>query len=388
MTARSWRTLQMHMPHAPVYDIRIQPRWNDLLVATHGRALWAIDSLAPIQGLAAAQSSGSMVFAPRAVYEFYMHADEEDLYTRFAGQGAADRMRTSSISTRRSRGSASPRSSTSSTPYGKLVRRLAGTRKVGEREVPVVSNDAGLNRVIWDLRENGPIRWMGAAREDYRGPRTGVLVAPGRYTERLALGGKAYQEPIDVRADPRSHYSLEQLHAAHDFYARELAVYSRINAALNRLDGAIAAATRAQADTAKRKDTTILNARITTLLDRARELRGTLTADYHNDEDSIQRPGALREDFENFAGGFGADPPSPALRDLARPAPASGRPRAARRRRSSSAGDVATANTPTSAPPGSRRSAGRHRTRRSRRPRQRRNTHTFARRPAAYARSN
>ena len=42
------------------------------------------------------------------------------------------------------------------------------------------------------------------------------------------------------------------------------------------------------------------------------------TADYHNDEDSIQRPGALREDVP--AGGFlraGNQPPTPALLEFA-----------------------------------------------------------------------
>ena len=57
--------------------------------------------------------------------------------------------------------------------------------RVNEREVPVVTNFAGLNRVGWDLREDGPVRWNGAAKEEYRGPRVGATVVPGAYTVRI-----------------------------------------------------------------------------------------------------------------------------------------------------------------------------------------------------------
>jgi hypothetical protein len=41
-----------------------------------------------------------------------------------------------------------------------------------------------------------------------------------------------------------------------------------------------------------------------------------LTADYHNDEDSIQRPGALREDMQGL-GFFGGGLITPAVRNYA-----------------------------------------------------------------------
>ncbi len=41
-----------------------------------------------------------------------------------------------------------------------------------------------------------------------------------------------------------------------------------------------------------------------------------MTADYHNDEDSIQRPGALREDYQGL-GFFGQGIVTPAVRDYA-----------------------------------------------------------------------
>ena len=55
--------------------------------------------------------------------------------------------------------------------------------------------EAGLNRVVWDLRHQGPhARTMGAAAADDGGgfgfPARGPLVLPGKYTVRLTAGGK------------------------------------------------------------------------------------------------------------------------------------------------------------------------------------------------------
>ncbi|MBI4520810.1 MAG: glycosyl hydrolase, partial [Gemmatimonadetes bacterium] len=51
----SWRRLQANLPSVRVDEITIHPRDNALLVATHGRALWILDHLEPIQEYAAAQ---------------------------------------------------------------------------------------------------------------------------------------------------------------------------------------------------------------------------------------------------------------------------------------------------------------------------------------------
>ena len=309
-----WRSLQLNLPHTPVYDIRVQPRWNDLLIATHGRALWAIDDIAPLQSLPAAQAAGQFAFAPRPTYEFSVHADDEGLYTDFAGQNPPEGALLSFYQAR-------PATTTPSIDVfdtrGRLVRRIAGTRKVGEREVPLVTNDAGINRVVWDLRENGPVRWAGAAREEYRGPRVGVQVVPGWYTVSFAVGGATFTEPLEVRPDPRSHLPFAQLRANHDFFARAFGEYSQIDAALNRLDSVVASGTRHLEAVKKRGANAALDERLTATLERAHALRGELTADYHNDEDSIQRPGALREDLEALTRGFIAGVPNAALRAYA-----------------------------------------------------------------------
>jgi photosystem II stability/assembly factor-like uncharacterized protein len=308
-----WRSLQLNLPPAPVYDIRVQPRWNDLLLATHGRSLWILDDLAVVQNLPSAEAAGTMVFEPRPAYAFSQHSDEEGSYTRFAGQNPPNG---AIVDFYQAKAAAKPPPVEVLNSGGRVIRHIRGTRKVGQREVPLVTNDAGINRVVWDFREDGPIRWMGAAREEYRGPRVGVAVVPGTYAVRVTLAGATTTRALVVRPDPRARLSRAALQTAHDFYAREIAEYSQVDAALNRLDSVIASGNRAIDDAGKAGNAALVT-HLQSVVDRAKTVRAELTADYHNDEDSIQRPGRLREDLETFTRGFISGPVTPALRDYA-----------------------------------------------------------------------
>ncbi len=47
----NWQSLQLNLPHAPVYWITVQEHFNDLVLATYGRGFWILDDLSPIQQL-------------------------------------------------------------------------------------------------------------------------------------------------------------------------------------------------------------------------------------------------------------------------------------------------------------------------------------------------
>ncbi len=174
---------------------------------------------------------------------------------------------------------------------------------MAEKPAPLVTNDVGLNRVVWDLRSDGPVRWNGAAREAYKGPRTGAPVVPGNYSVEMTLGGRTLRRRIEVRPDPRVHYSEADYASAHRFAMTEQNEFSAVDSALNRLDAVAASAQRHG---------------LPAIAARARALRSDLTADYQNDEDSIERPGKLRENLQALSGyRAGSGPPTAATRDLA-----------------------------------------------------------------------
>jgi photosystem II stability/assembly factor-like uncharacterized protein len=55
--AKSWQRLRANLPTVRVDEITLHPRDNAMILATHGRALWILDHLEPIQEYAAAQST-------------------------------------------------------------------------------------------------------------------------------------------------------------------------------------------------------------------------------------------------------------------------------------------------------------------------------------------
>ena len=46
---KSWRRLKANLPTVRVDEITLHPRDNAMIVATHGRVLWILDHLEPIQ---------------------------------------------------------------------------------------------------------------------------------------------------------------------------------------------------------------------------------------------------------------------------------------------------------------------------------------------------
>lgn len=307
-----WEKPALGLPTTASYDLRIQPRWNDLLVATHGRGLFILDDLTPLQQLPQARAAGAALFRPRTAYAYTMHANDEGLYTRYAGKNPPAGALLSFYQT--TPGADAPAIEILDA-QGRVIRHLRGTIRVNDREVPVVTNFAAINRVTWDLREDGPVRWDGAAKDSYKGPRAGTLVMPGRYTVRIALAGKTFTQPIEVAPDPRATLTLADYRAAHDFAEAHVAEYSALNAALNRLDAYAASAARDAAGADPK-----MTATLTALRTKALALRGRLTADFTNDEDFIARPGGIREDLHGLAGfGWGATgaPPNAAQLEYA-----------------------------------------------------------------------
>ncbi|MEO1083842.1 MAG: hypothetical protein AAFY88_06340, partial [Acidobacteriota bacterium] len=70
----SWRPVAGGLPPAPVYDLKIQERFGDLVVATYGRGFWILDDLSALRQLPAggqlADGDGPRLLAPRPALRF------------------------------------------------------------------------------------------------------------------------------------------------------------------------------------------------------------------------------------------------------------------------------------------------------------------------------
>ena len=315
----SWKSFQMNLPTVSVRDIRIQPQFDDLVIATHGRDLWILDDLHAIQDLPSARANGAMLFPVRTAYQYLSHDNDEGLYTRFSGTNppggailnfyqTAPQAKAPSIEILDSHGRVIRHIKPEPSPSAKPSAKPTAT---GEEEAPIrgaagpgVTNEAGVNRVVWDFRTDGVTQWMGAARPQYRGPQTGPAVVPGTYVARISLDGHTYSQSFAVKADPHSPYTQADFVAADAFATKYLRVSGQINTVLNNLDAQKASLTAAA--TANATNTTVL-AQINAAIAQHDAIFSTFTANYHNDEDSIQRPGGLREDTP---GGYGGSPPT------------------------------------------------------------------------------
>jgi photosystem II stability/assembly factor-like uncharacterized protein len=200
------------LPVVPVYDFEIQQRFDDLVVGTHGRGIWILDDLRPIQQMSdRIRHEPLHLFPLRDVYRFRESSSEST--SPFRGENpeyGAD------VNFWLASGPKAP----------VTIQVLDGADII--RTIEVRKPVAGLNRVWWNLRydsvepPNGYTPWRSGG---LRGP----LAVPGTYTIRVSAAGRTQEAPVRIVADPRSHASAPALHD-------QLAFLLRIHADLRRLN--------------------------------------------------------------------------------------------------------------------------------------------------------
>lgn len=296
-----WRNVNFNLPATSVRDLGVQPDRDDLLIATHGRGVWILDDLSPLQMLDAARavSSGVFVFPVRPAIQWNEHS-----YFGTRTDGAAP-------------------------PYGAIVTyylrrpaKLAPTaeivdstgRAVRSFKAKDLTNQAGLNRFTWDTTADAPPIWkftptwnQGAA---FSQESVGVL--PGRYT--LVLhAGITVRRPIVVRQDPRTHYTAAQMRLGYDAMRQVFGDFGRVNIALNMLSTVLNEAPLRTAALNK-AHSGALALRVADAASQARALLLSITQNPVNDQDDDFLTDVLRERLQTQMGTFGgsAGPPTAA----------------------------------------------------------------------------
>lgn len=236
-----WQPLRLNLPAASCRDLAIEQ--NTLIVATYGRALWAIDNLNPLRELAskAAQvaSSNAYLFAPADAIRM-----QWDTYTDTPFNpdiAAAENPPDGAVIDYYLK---SPTSGEIKMEIydsaGKLVRAYSSTgadRLAYKVNVPdfwlappsVLPKTSGFHRFVWDLRYPDPeqllytyygihVDYFEYTLADHAIPHNtpwhepqGPMVVPGRYEVRLTVDGKELRQPITVKLDPRLSYTNQEL---------------------------------------------------------------------------------------------------------------------------------------------------------------------------------
>jgi len=215
-----WMHLRNNLPPAPVYWIEVEPRFNDLLIATHGRGIYDLDDITALRNWDKSRDADVFLFPPRSAYRFRTVAtnrasEEEHVLGENPPYGADINFELKN---------ASPWTITITDSTGRDVRTLKG------------KGQPGLNRVWWNLAyedqtvvhlltppldapwlKPGDVAPMGrenaeASKEGWR-PMivwgvgevgVGLRVAPGRYNVKLTVADKSLTEPLEILRDPNS----------------------------------------------------------------------------------------------------------------------------------------------------------------------------------------
>jgi photosystem II stability/assembly factor-like uncharacterized protein len=270
----SWQPLQGNLPPSPVYDLFVHD--NDLIVATHGRAFWVLDDLAPLRQ-----------YKPEnANEEVHLYAPSTANHTQFGGGfggGGGERgqnppagaviyysLKTAlkkpgekkpeekkpetakpaaSGTESKEPGESQPAGAPvppkpDSTPAesadsaknapvtleildqkGQVVRKYPPKTQPGDEggddegfgPRPAqrgLPAEAGLNRFVWDLNYEGASR---VPRSPLWGGSTdGPEALPGNYQVRLTVNGKQYTAPLEIVRDPRLKTTQQELEKQFD----------------------------------------------------------------------------------------------------------------------------------------------------------------------------
>ena len=207
---QNWIKFEGNFPIVPVDDIAIHPRENDLIFGTHGRSIYVLDDITPLEQLSKdILDSESNLFKIRSSERFqvYNHKGFSD-HKKFRGPNP---------------------------PFGAIITYYLNLELEKEEKVliTILDNEGkeinkiegtkkhGFNRVNWNLRY------------EFVSPEKGSstplrsFVVPGKYTVKLTVKGKSMETPVVVEMDPRIEASKTDLIAQRDASLRLGKLYTK-----------------------------------------------------------------------------------------------------------------------------------------------------------------
>ncbi|MEK7724409.1 MAG: hypothetical protein AAB336_08695 [Acidobacteriota bacterium] len=239
----SWTRIKLNLPTVPVDDILIHPRENDLILGTHGRAIWIMDDITPLEQLTdPVVNSNVHLFDIRQAIHWRTWNNKP--YTgdkRFQGQNPPNGAMVnfylkSELADRQAV------SITIQDAAGQVVRTVNCIKRPAVQPQQGQGGGQGgfgggggggfggfgggggnncfatqgLNRWVWDMRERSPLQQGGGGGfggggggGGFGGGGQGSRVDPGDYTVKIKFGDVEMSKTVRVMEDPRINISAE-----------------------------------------------------------------------------------------------------------------------------------------------------------------------------------
>ena len=187
---KSWEKINNNLPNVSVRDLRIQARGRDLVVATHGRGVFILDDIHPIEELKNSIGKPIYLFPIREATLWNMYWRIENLGDRT--YAAKNPEYGTYINFSLQKDAKSPVNIDILDKRGSLVTSLQ-----------MKDAKKGVNRVVWDLGYDPAVTLKNKIEEGFSSNEIRPKVVPGEYTARINFEGLKLEEKIAVVGDTR-----------------------------------------------------------------------------------------------------------------------------------------------------------------------------------------
>jgi photosystem II stability/assembly factor-like uncharacterized protein len=184
---KNWNKLRNNMPNNPVEDLKIHPRENDLIVATHGRSIWIAD-ISYLQEVNSEMLAKEYhLFQPENKVKWVNESGNMSSSSNFSGESEPLGVPFTFY--------------LKNMPKEVKLQVLDGVRVIYETS-PV--KKAGMTQLIWNFvkRTSEPVQPPAgqSQRQSGRG-RSSMMAGPGNYTVKLIVDGKEQTKMFTIIRD-------------------------------------------------------------------------------------------------------------------------------------------------------------------------------------------
>ncbi|MBL6749684.1 MAG: sialidase [Nevskia sp.] len=211
------------LPDVAVRDLAIQPRDNDLVLATHGRGIWIVDDITPLR-----QVTPELLGTDCALLQ------ARPVQQRIEANGGWSNGDAAFVGDNPAQGAVISYYQRTRHLFGKLRIEVLDTAGHVVDTLPA-STRRGVNRVVWSMHVKPP-RVPPAAQLAFNGAQ-GPRVVPGTYTVRITKNGRSYETRLAVGPDRRDRFKPAERKAQYDAAMRVHALFGRESALFGRIAG-------------------------------------------------------------------------------------------------------------------------------------------------------